>query len=239
MSDAGRRHRFSRRLGEEIEMAGRTAAGTLLMLALCEIVSGCAGVTPVAYSEVASSAYLAPNPSDSSGRVPYRYAAQVEWRHYDKVMLDPIVVYRGRDNQFGEMSERDKTALAAYMRTRFQETLSTRFAVTNNRAPNTLHVRLTLTGAVANTPVLGTLSRFDLAGVVYNGVQTARDGEGSMTGSVIYVVEIFDAPSGRLLSAFVSKQYPTPYDIQASVGSLAAAQAGIDKGADALVAQFR
>ena len=81
--------------------------------------------------------------------------------------------------------------------------------------------------------------RFDLAGVVYNGVQTARDGEGSMTGSVIYVVEIFDAPSGRLLSAFVSKQYPTPYDIQASVGSLAAAQAGIDKGADALVAQFR
>ena len=94
-------------------MAGRTAAGTLLMLALCEIVSGCAGVTPVAYSEVASSAYLAPNPSDSSGRVPYRYAAQVEWRHYDKVMLDPIVVCRGRDNQFGEMSERDKTALAA------------------------------------------------------------------------------------------------------------------------------
>ena len=179
------------------------------------------------------------NPSDFSGRVPYRYAAQVEWRHYDKVMLDPIVVYRGRDNQFGEMPERDKTALAAYMRTRFQETLSTRFAVTNNRAPNTLHVRLTLTGAVANTPVLGTLSRFDLAGVVYNGVQTARDGEGSMTGSVIYVVEIFDAPSGRLLSAFVSKQYPTPYDIQASVGSLAAAQAGIDKGADALVAQFR
>jgi hypothetical protein len=37
----------------------------------------------------------------------------------------------------------------------------------------------------------------------------------------------------------VSKQYPPPYDIQASVGSLAAAQAGIDKGADALAAQFR
>jgi len=207
-------------------MAGRTAAGILLMLALCEIVSGCASVAPVAYSEVASSAYLAPNPSDASGRVPYRYAAPVEWRLYDKVTLDPVVVYRGHDNQFGEMSERDKAALAAYMRTRFQETLSTRFTVTNSRAPNTLRVRLTLTGAVANTPVLGTLSRFDLAGAVYNGVQTAR-------------VEVFDAPSGRLLSAFVSKQYPTPYDIQASVGSLAAAQAGLDKGADALVAQFR
>jgi hypothetical protein len=220
-------------------MDGWTAARGLFVLALCEVASGCASVTPVAYSEVASSAYLAPNPSDTTGRVPYRYAAAVDWRAYDKAMLDPIVIYRGRDHQFGDMSERDKAALAAYMRTRFLESLGTRFAIAGTRAPNTLRVRLTLTGAVANTPVLGTLSRFDVAGAVYNGVQTARDGEGTMTGSVFYVVEIFDAPSGRLLSAFVSKQYPSPYDIKASVGALAAAQAGIDKGADALVAQLR
>jgi hypothetical protein len=100
-------------------------------------------------------------------------------------------------------------------------------------------MRLTLTGAATTTPVLGTLSRFDIAGAVYNGVQTARDGEGLMTGSVIYTVEIFDAPSSRLLGAFVSKQYPSPYNIKASIGKLAAAQAGIDKGADALMAQLR
>ena len=60
-----------------------------------------------------------------------------------------------------------------------------------------------------------------------------------MTGSVIYAVEIFDAANGRLLSAFVSKQYPSPYNIQASVGALSAAEAGIDAGADALLAQLR
>ena len=72
-----------------------------------------------------------------------------------------------------------------------------------------------------------------------DGLADVDTGEGTMTGSVFYVVEIFDAPSGRLLSAYVSKQYPSPYDIKASVGALAAAQAGIDKGADALVAQLR
>jgi hypothetical protein len=41
------------------------------------------------------------------------------------------------------------------------------------------------------------------------------------------------------LSAFVSKQYPPPYDIKASIGALAAAEAGLDTGADALVGQFR
>ncbi|MEH2469936.1 hypothetical protein V1281_000817 [Nitrobacteraceae bacterium AZCC 2161] len=60
-----------------------------------------------------------------------------------------------------------------------------------------------------------------------------------MTGSVIYAVEIFDAATSRLLSAFVSKQYPNPYNIKASVGPLAAAEVGIDKGADALMAHMR
>ncbi|MGJ4945495.1 DUF3313 domain-containing protein [Bradyrhizobium sp. HKCCYLS1011] len=211
----------------------------VLALLWSSAVAGCNTVTPVAYSEVASSHYLAPNTSDSSGRVPYRYASSVDWRSYDKIMLDPVVIYRGRDHQFGDMSEQDKVKLAAYMRSRFLESLSTRFAVVGQRQPNTLRVRLTLTGAVTNTPVLGTMSRFDLAGAVYNGVQTARDGEGLLTGSVLYVVEVLDAPSGRLLSAFVSKQYPSPYDVKASVGALAAAEAGIDKGADALVAQLR
>ncbi|MCP3475256.1 DUF3313 domain-containing protein [Bradyrhizobium sp. CCGUVB1N3] len=210
----------------------------LVTLALCAVVVGCASVTPVPYSEMASSAYMAPDKSDTSGRVPYRYSTQVDWRTYNKVILDPVTIYRGRDHQFGDMSDKDKATLAAYMQNRFADRLRGRFALVNARGPNTLRVRLTLTGAVTNTPVLGTLSRFDVAGAVYNGVQAARDGEGTLTGSVIYGVEIFDASTSRLLSAYVTKQYPNAYDIKASVGSLAAATAGIDKGADAFMAQL-
>jgi hypothetical protein len=211
----------------------------LAVLALCAALTGCTSVTPVAYSEVASSSYLAPNPSDPSGRIPYRYSTTVEWRNYNKVLIEPVVIYRGPDQQFGDMSEADKASLASYMQTQFAEKLSHRFTLVNHRAPNALRVRLTLTGAAINMPVLGTPSRFDVAGMVYNGVQTARDGEGTLTGSVIYAVEIFDAATSRLLGAFVTKQYPSPYNIKASVGPLAAAEAGIDKGADALIAQLR
>jgi len=214
------------------------AARGLGTLVLCVSMGGCASVAPVPYSELASSAYMAPDKSDASGRVPYRYSTPVDWRAYDKVMLDPVVVYRGRDHQFGDMSDRDKATLAAYMQNCFADRLRGRFALVRERGPNTLRVRLTLTGAVANTPVLGTLSRFDMAGAIYNGVQAARDGEGTMTGSVIYGVEIFDAPTARLLSAYVTKQYPAAYDIKATAGALAAATAGLDKGADALMAQL-
>jgi hypothetical protein len=208
-------------------------------LALCAIATGCSTVTPVPYSEIASSAYMAPDTTDPSGRVPYRYSTAVDWRTYNKVILEPVAIYRGKDHQFGDVSDKDRATLAAHMQTRFAEKLRSRFTLINTRGPNTLRVRLTLTGAVTNTPVLGTLSRFDLAGAVYNGVQAARDGEGMMTGSVIYGVEIFDASTSRLLSAYVTKQYPGAYDIKASVGALAAATAGVDKGADAFMAQLQ
>lgn len=141
--------------------------GTLLLGAA---VAGCATVAPVPYSGMASSAYMAPDKSDASGRVPYRYSTPVDWRAYNRVILEPVVVYRGRDHQFGDMSDKDKATLAAYMQTRFAEGLRGRFALVRERGPETLRIRLTLTGAVANTPVLGTLSRFDVAGAVYNGV---------------------------------------------------------------------
>jgi hypothetical protein len=220
-------------------MYTRSQAHRLAIPVLCAVLTGCASVTPIPYSEVASSSYLAPNPSDASGRIPYRYSTAVDWRAYNKVIIEPIVIYRGPDQQFGDTSEADKASLASYMQTRFAAKLSSRFTLTSQRAPNTLRVRLTLTGAAINTPVLGTLSRFDIAGAVYNGVQTARDGEGSLSGSVVYAVEIFDAATSRLLGAFVTKQYPSPYDIKASVGALAAAEAGIDKGANALMAQLK
>ncbi|MDH6257050.1 DUF3313 domain-containing protein [Bradyrhizobium sp. BR13661] len=209
--------------------------GTLMLGAA---VAGCASVAPVPYSEMASSAYMAPDKSDASGRTPYRYSTSVDWRSYNKVILEPVVVYRGKDHQFGDMPDKDKTALATYMQARFVERLRSRFTLVRERGPETLRIRLTLTGAVTNTPVLGTLSRFDMAGAVYNGVQAARDGEGMLTGSVIYGVEIFDASTARLLAAYLTKQYPGAYDIKASVGALAAANAGIDKGADALIAQL-
>ena len=163
----------------------------------------------------------------------------MDWQTYSKVIVDPVAIYRGSDNQFGDMSQADKAALANYMYIQFAEKLRSRFALATDPAPDTLRVKLTLTGAATNTPVLATLSRFDLAGGLYNGVQAVRGGEGMLTGSVTYVTEVYDASTNRLLSAFVTKQYPNALNIGASMGSLAAAKVGIEKGGDALVAYLK
>lgn len=201
--------------------------------------AACAGVQPVAYSGIASAPQLTQNRGVDAEKVPYLYSARVDWSQYRRVIVDPVVVYVGQDDQFGDLKTEDRTALADYMGKVFAEKLTKRFQIVSKSASGTLRVRLTLTGAEKTTAVVGQAMHFDIAGNLYNGVQAIRGGKGAFSGSVSYAVEIYDSAGGQLLTAYVTKQYPNAMNLPAAFGSLSAARTGIDKGADALVVQLR
>ncbi|CAG9243302.1 conserved exported hypothetical protein [Paraburkholderia unamae] len=213
----------------------KTSSACVVLL----MVSACAGVQPVAYTSLASSSQLKENRDNDSSQTPFRYAAPVIWSRYSEIIVDPVVVYQGGDNQFGDLSDEDKAALAGYMNKTFAERLSKRFDLATHPSSAALRVKLTLTGAEKTTAVIGQAMHFDIAGNLYNGVQAIRGGKGAFSGSVSYAVEVYDSASGRLLRAYVTKQYPNAMNLPAAFGSLSAARTGIDKGADALVAQLR
>lgn len=210
----------------------------VVLVATSAIAVGCTTADPTVYSGLASASQLQPNTEDNTGRVPYRYKSNVDWRQYDKIIVDPVVVYGGPDNQFVKIAEKDKSLLAGYMQTQFTEKLKTRFAIVNSPGPGTLRLRLTLTGAKDTTPFLGPFSHLDVGGNVINATQAIRGKEGTMAGSVNYAVEIYDAPSNRLLSAYVTKQYPNAMNAGATFSPLKGCKIGIDKGADALLEQL-
>ncbi|MFS2223556.1 DUF3313 domain-containing protein [Pantoea sp. B65] len=203
------------------------------LLTLSLALAGCAGTQPVAWSGLSSSAQL--KPDAESQHMPYRYTPVVDWKKYSAAIIEPVVIYQGADNQFGDMAQEDRQALASYMQKRFSERLASRFTPATSASAHTLKIKLTLAGAETTTPVLGTFTKFDLAGGPYNIVQSIRGKEGMLNGSVSYAVEIYDAASNQLLSAWVAKQYPNAMNVSASFGALSAAEVGIDKGADQLV----
>ncbi|WP_442220197.1 DUF3313 domain-containing protein [Rhizobium sp. 2YAF20] len=211
---------------------------TAAVIAITSVVAGCTTADPTVYSGLASASQLQPNTEDSTGRVPYRYKSNVDWRQYNKIIVDPVTVYSGTDNQFVKMADKDKSVLARYMQDQFAERLRTRFAQVNNSGPGTLRLHLTLTGAKDTTPFLGPFSHLDVGGNVINAAQAVQGREGTMAGSVNYAVEIYDAASNRLLSAYVTKQYPNAMNAGATFSALKGSKVGIDKGADALLAEL-
>lgn len=220
-------------------MLKMTVVPLLLVATTALALSACAGVQPIPYSGVSSSAQLRQNHDEDSAKVPYKYTAAAVWSRYTQVLLDPVVVYQGSDNQFGDLKADDRALLADYMGKKFSEKLATRFQIAQQPSPNTLRIKLTLTGAEKTKLLVGQFMHFDLAGNLYNGVQSVWGGQGAFSGSVSYAVEIYDSSNGHLLKAYVSKQYPNAMNLVAAFGSLGAAKTGIDKGADALVAELR
>jgi hypothetical protein len=213
----------------------RSAAG----LALCIALAGCSTTQPLPYSGVASSSKMRISERDATGRIPYEYKTATDWEKYAAFIVEPVVVYRGSDNQFEEISDENKAHLARYMQSRFSEKLSTRLRKSKVPGDDTLRIRLTLTGAKANTAVLSTFTRFDLLGGPYNAVQAVRGKEGAMTGSVSFAVEIYDSASNELLGAYVAKQYPNAWNLKAGIGAMSASEVGIDNGAEQLMAYLR
>lgn len=204
---------------------------SLPALMLVGTATACASPRPAAYSGLASSSVLRASSGKSAAKTPYRYATDVNWRRYYKAIIDPVEIYDGPDAQFSKLSARDQEQLADYMQEKFDEELRKIFELTGRAGPSTLRIRLTLTGATPTKAILGPLSRFDLAGGAYNAYQGIKGREGTMTGSVIYAVEIYDSADDGLLLAEINKQYPNAMNIGASFGALKAPMAGIEKGA--------
>lgn len=203
-------------------------------------VTGCATTKPVDYRNLDSAAQLAPNPQDKNGHMPFYYsAADAQLGTYTRIMLDPVAVYSGADEQFGKLSDTDRQKLAVYMQAQFDHALGQKYTLTSVPGPQTLRIHLTLTGASTTVPVLSTVKQVMPVGAVLGTVKSVADKPSRLLGSVTYAVEIYDSQSHRLLRAFVAKQYPAAENIPASLGSLSAAETGIKKGAEAFVAQLQ
>ena len=212
---------------------------TLILTAIVAA-AGCSSTSPVKYTGIESSSRMLPNMADDSQRIPFRYAAPVDWRKYRSITIEPVEIYGGSDAQFNDLPQQDRRNLADYMQKKFAEVLAEKFTVnTSAGSAPALRLKLTLAGADTTPQVVGTVTKFDLAGGPYNIVQSVRGGRGLMSGYVNYAVEVKDAANGELLLAYVAEQYPNAMNVGATFGSMSAAETGVDKGAEQLLEKLR
>jgi hypothetical protein len=211
-----------------------------LLPTLCIVgLAGCMATTPVQYRNLDSTTQLTANTQSQDKHIPFYYSApDAQLARYTEVMLDTVTVYSGEDQQFGKLSATERQQLAGYMQMQFSQTLGQKYVLTSVAGPDTLRIHLTLTGASASVPVLSTVKQVLPVGAVLGTLKSAADKPSRSLGSVTYAVEIYDSQSNRLLRAFVAKQYPAAENIPASLGTLTAAEVGIDKGAKTLLTQL-
>lgn len=146
---------------------------------------------------------------------------------FRRLMIDPVVVYQGADNGFGDIPQADREALARFIESKAPEILGGgKIVLTRVPAPDVLRLRFTLVGMTRSRPVLQGVSYVIPIGAALNIAKGASGGSGTFMGSVTLAGEFYDSTTGALVAGFLASRSPNALNVSAIAGESAAAEQG-------------
>ena len=127
----------------------------------------------------------------------------IDWRDYDKAMVDPVTVWRGEDSNLGEIPPRDLQRLTRLLKVKAIEAVRAEgMRVVDTPGPGVMRIRLALTEAEqANRTMHAVTSVVPLPSV-----SKMATGTRAFVGVAGIEGEVSDSVSGKVLFAGVDRR---------------------------------
>ena len=138
---------------------------------------------------------------------------------YRTVIVEPTRVYQGPDAQFEGIEPADRARFAGIITQELQSELAKTFPAPAKAGADTMRLRVTLLGAQKTRGGLATATRVTPLGFATSALKSVRGKQGTMTGSILYSVELEDARTHELLLAAVRRRTPDPLDVPATLST--------------------
>ena len=179
------------------------AIGTILIVSLC---LGCAAtrgardVTKAKAGFLDDYSILEENPEPGAQ---LRYLRKgVDWKRYDKMLVDPVQFWRGADVKAG-LDEAEKQALANYFHSTIYEGMSRDYEMVSIPQPDTMRVSIVFTRLGDRNVTLDPVSTYRPQMRLLSEVKTVFTGKPSFVGEAAFESKFTDAHTGELLGAAI------------------------------------
>jgi hypothetical protein len=129
------------------------------------------------------------------------------WAAYDKILLDPIAYYGGRDSYPEGVTRADLQELVNRFYYIIHKNLAEDYQMVRQPSPGTLRLRVALTSVGESSPTMDTIST--VAPYIVNPLRNAAgaiSGESPFVGEASMEAEVADALSGEVLLAGVDRR---------------------------------
>jgi Protein of unknown function (DUF3313) len=157
---------------------------------------------------------------DRPGSESWTYAAPASaFAKYRTVIIDPTTVYDGPDAQFEGIDYADRAKYAGIITQELRSEVAKSFPVPPRPQADTLRVKVTILGAQKTRGGIATATRVTPLGFATSAVKSALGKKGTLTGSLLYAVEVKDARTNELLIAAVRRRTPDPLDVPATLST--------------------
>ncbi len=129
-----------------------------------------------------------------------------DWKHYTKVLIDPIQLWMGEGSSLRHIPREDRIRLTSLLRGKLQNALLADYRVVREPGPHVMRLSVALTEAEASNIVLDTISSVLPTGYVISGTKTLATGTGTFVGSASVEAKMTDSELGTLLAAAVDRR---------------------------------
>ena len=155
---------------------------------------------------------------DKPGTESWTYAQPTSvFTKYRSLIVDPAIVYQGADAQFDDIDGTGRAKMASVITDELRREMVKTFPAPARPQADTMRLRVTILGATKTKGGLATATRVTPVGFGLSALKSALGKPGTLTGSILYAVELYDARSGELLLAAVRRRTPDPLDVPATI----------------------
>jgi hypothetical protein len=180
-------------------------AGCVAVIVVAALAAGCTSYQGGKQAQL--SGFLTDYPAFEEGRDGVDKAwikPGVDWKPYDKIMLDQVVFYFSDASQFKGLTSDEVAELSdAYHKAFFDALQAGGYTFVDTPGPGVLRIRSAVTGIEKSSPVANTFSTVVPVGMAVNLVAKGATGENISVGNTTAEGEFLDAASGERLAAFV------------------------------------
>lgn len=134
---------------------------------------------------------------------------EAKWRIYNKIMLDPVTVWLGKDavaKDTGVVPPDDVRALANLAYQKLSEQLAKDYALVQESGPEVMRLSAALTDVEHGMPVLDAVSTIHPATHIISEGKKLASGTHSFVGGASVEVRIVDSQTGKLLGAGIDRR---------------------------------
>ena len=181
-----------------------TSAGALMACAHSQQAGGFGKVEPSGFLKDYSK--LHPAKDETEATLVYFIPDKAKFKSYDKVLLEPVQVWRGEKSDAKDMDKEDTQYLSQYLWSRLDEELRKDYTMTKTPGPGVMRVRVGITEAGKGIPLLDNLTAAYPTTLLMSKGKKALFGTESFVGKASIEVEATDSQTGELLGAGVDRR---------------------------------
>jgi hypothetical protein len=136
---------------------------------------------------------------------------------YRTVMIPAAIVYQGPDAQFEGIDQADRAKFADMITQALRSEMVKSFPAPARAQADTLRLQVTVLGATKTKGGIATATRVTPFGFATSALKSVMGKTGTLTGSILYSVELYDARTNELMLAAVRRRTPDPLDVPATI----------------------